>query len=101
MRRLAPFTTDLPDIVGAINEVGAGRANNVVNVTLRANQATTTVVFENCSASCAPLPVALSANAAAALATMYVSSIQNGQFTITHANNAQTDRNFLFVCAGG
>lgn len=34
------------------------------------------------------------ANAAAAVATTYISSVTQGAFTITHANNAQADKTF-------
>ena len=39
-------------------------------------------------------------HAAATLATTYVSAMANGSFTITHTNNAQTDRIFGFACLG-
>lgn len=92
---------DIGRIVRAVIELNAGRANSVVDVTLTPNAASTVVSFVNCSKACAPLPVALTANAAAALATMFISAISNGSFTITHANNAQVDRSFRFVCSGG
>jgi hypothetical protein len=40
------------------------------------------------------------ANAAAELATMFVSSRGKQTFTITHANNGQTDRTFKYVVIG-
>jgi hypothetical protein len=40
------------------------------------------------------------ANAAAALATTYVSAVTQGSFTLTHANNAQTDKTFGYVALG-
>src|SRR5688572_8914549 len=67
-------------------------------VTLRANQATTTVTK---SVSPGAVNVAVgdeimlsprTANAAAAIATTYISAVGQGTFTITHANNAQADK---------
>jgi hypothetical protein len=42
------------------------------------------------------------AHAAAELAAggCYVSAVGSGSFTLTHANNAQTDRTFSYVCLG-
>ncbi len=54
----------------------------------------------NCGAGSQVFLAAKTANAAAALATSYVSAVANGAFTITHANNAQIDRTFGFACLG-
>jgi hypothetical protein len=32
--------------------------------------------------------------------TMYIGAINNGSFVVTHANNAQADRTFLYVALG-
>jgi hypothetical protein len=64
--------------------------------------ATTTVTAVNCGAGSVVLLVPKTANAAAELGngTAYISAVANGSFTITHANNAQVDRTFGFVCLG-
>lgn len=75
-------------------------------VTLTANTATTVVT--NAREAVTPDSVLrfdpLTANAAAELAagTMYVLTANRlaGSFTITHANNAQTDRTFRWIAAG-
>lgn len=98
------FEKDLTKIVQAVYELVQGRANNVTPDTSLTPGSTTTVVkFANCSMTCAPVPVPLTAHAAAEWGngTMYISDISNGSFTVTHANNAQADRTFRFVCAGG
>lgn len=90
-------------IVDAINQCADGRHNAGGTVTLRANQTTTTVNHPNCGKD-AYVDVfggAMTANAAAAVATSYISSVFQGGFTITHANNAQTDRTFLYKVTGG
>lgn len=86
----------------AIQELSSGRSNAANRVTLIANAAATVVDFANCSAESIPLLVPMTAHAAAEMGagTMYVSAVANKSFTITHANNAQTDRTFGFVCIG-
>lgn len=90
-------------IVQAIIELVSGRQNSVGDVTLRANNTTTTVVFPNCSTGARVFLFPQTANAAAALATTYVkiADIIRKQFVITHANNAQLDRVFSFLVIGG
>ena len=48
------------------------------------------------------LPFAKTANAAAEIGngTMYIGAVNNGAFVVTHANNAQADRTFLYVALG-
>jgi hypothetical protein len=84
----------------AINELFQGRSNAVGTVTLTANQATTVVVADNCGDESQVFLSPKTANAAAALATTYITSIGNGTFTITHANNAQTDRTYGYIAIG-
>lgn len=90
-------------IVEAIIELGQGRQNSIGDVTLRANQATTVVAFPNVSADSRVFLFPQTANAAAALATTFIlkDNIIRKQFTISHANNAQVDKTFGFLCIGG
>lgn len=66
------------------------------------NAASTVVSFDNCSADSIPLLVPMTAHTAAEIGagTLYISAVANRSFTITHANNSQTDRTFGFVCIG-
>jgi hypothetical protein len=90
-----------PQVVNtAIQQLQQGRSNALVLATLTANTTTTTVTAPNCGPGSAPIPVPMTANAAAALATMYISTVSNGSFVVTHANNAQTDRTFRFFTPG-
>ncbi len=86
----------------AINELGKGRSNAVGSVTLAASAGSTTVTAQNCGAGSVVLLSARTAHAAAELAAggCYISAVANGSFTITHANNAQVDRIFGYVCLG-
>ena len=87
----------------AINEIiTRGNTNNTGTVTLTENATTTTVKNSNFGANQMPIFEPLTANAAAekAAGTMYVSARKQGEFTITHANNAQTDREFFYIHVG-
>ncbi len=86
----------------AINELFMGRSNAHGTCTLTANVTTTTVTAENCGDESQVFLFPTTANAAAEVGngTIYVSAVANGSFTLTHANNAQTDRTFGYVCIG-
>jgi hypothetical protein len=99
--QLQPGEKDIVRIVQSIIQLVNGRQNSVGDVTLRDGQTTTVVNFPNCSKECRVFLSPMTANAAAALPTTYISSILQGSFVITHANNAQTDKTFGFVCIGG
>jgi len=66
-------------------------------VTLEANVTTTIVsdggVFIGDKVFLQPI----TANASAALPTTFISSVDDGTFTITHANAATTDRTFFYL----
>ena len=85
------------------NQALQGKLLNVGQVTLRANFATTNLKDERIGTeSYVGLDHATTANAAAEKGngTMYISSQTNGSVTITHANNAQTDRTFKYIVIG-
>lgn len=84
----------------ALNELFQGRSNASGECTLAANATTTTVTASNCGDQSQVILFPKTANAAAALATTYVSAVNNGSFVITHANNAQTDKVFGYVAIG-
>ena len=91
-------------IYDAMTNVRHGKMDCCTEVTLRANQATTVLTFNHLSAQSIIHFDPTTANAAAELygATMYVTAANrgNGQCTITHANNAQTDRTFYVSVIG-
>jgi hypothetical protein len=99
---LATDEQDLKRICAAINQLAQGRSNAVGTVTLTASAATTVTTAVNCGAGSVVLLSPKTANAAAELGagTAYISAVANSSFTITHANNAQADRTFGYVCLG-
>jgi len=82
------------------NNLLQGKTNNVIQVTLTASSATTTVTDKRIGAYTGLFFSPLTADAAAALAGLYVSSQVNGSATLTHANNAQVDRTFNVLLVG-
>ena len=88
-------------LVDALVQLVEGRHNAFGSLTLTPAATTTVVVHPNCGLESVVLLSPRTANAAAAVATTYVSLIERGQFTLTHANNAQVDRDFDYSVAGG
>jgi hypothetical protein len=84
----------------AIQQLYAGRSNAAGSVTLAAGAASTVVTAPNCAPQSSVFLFAKTANGAAALATTFISAVGNQSFTISHANNAQTDRSFFWVALG-
>ncbi len=99
---LNPGEKDPRRIVDVVRQLIEGRNNAVGTVTLTANAATTTVKAPNCAPGSFPFLFPMTANAAAAVATTFIlaSNVTTGQFVISHANNAQTDKAFGWVVLG-
>jgi hypothetical protein len=93
---------DLAKIVFTIRQLCNGRSNGVGTFTLAASAATTTVTATNCGAGSSVLVFPTTAHAAAELAAggMYIGTVSNGSFVVTHANNAQADRTFMYAALG-
>jgi hypothetical protein len=78
------------------NALIAGKADVTGTVTLTPNSATTVVTDNRFESGMVPYFTATTANAAAAVGGMYVSARGNKTFTLTHANNAQADKTFIY-----
>lgn len=92
----------LRKVAESINGIDDGRVSSNGAVTLAANVATTVVTDRKVGKDSVILFDPRSANAATELATMYISTVdpRANTFTITHANNAQTDRTFKYIVLG-
>jgi hypothetical protein len=90
-------------VVNALNELAGGKINATSTVTLIPALDFTTVTYAFVGPDSTIVFEPQTANAAAELAagTMYTSAKGQGAFTITHANNGQTDRTFSFAVLGG
>ena len=99
---LSPDEKDIYKIVRAVRDLFEGRSNAVGSFTLKPSVGSTTVTAPNCGAGSTVLAFAKTANAAAEIGngTMYIAAVNNGSFVVTHANNAQADRTFLYVALG-
>ena len=93
---------DLSVFAAVINELTQGRSNATGTVTLTAGAATTTVTNSNFASGSSVYLTPTTANAAAEIGngTMYVSARAAGSFTLTHANNANADRIYLYAIQG-
>lgn len=87
-------------IKDVVNRIMDGKTNNRGSVTLTAGITTTAVQDVNCTTESVILFMPKTSNASAALASTYISARTSGSFTVTHANNGQTDREFEYTITG-
>lgn len=88
------------EIAERVNRLLQGKFNAVTTLTLTANAASTTLTDKRIGGATWIGLMPLTANAAAALATTWVSARANGSATITHANNAQVDKTYDVLLIG-
>mgnify|MGYP000936594987 FL=1 len=101
MRELAPGSAGIREAINAVNQLIRGRSNAAFQVTLAAGATTTTFSNANINADSKPVLFPTTANAAAAMATTYVTVPAAGTIIINHANAASTDRTFNLLIIGG
>ncbi len=87
-------------IADALNRAIRGNLDAVGTFTLAAGVTTTTVTDNLFYFDQVVVWSPTTANAAAALAGLYISARANGSFTLTHANTGTTDRTFFYVRLG-
>lgn len=85
-----------------LNQILRGKINVVMNatLTLRASQTTTTLTDERIGPKSILSFMALTASAATAAQSLYVTGQLKGSCTINHASNAATDQNFTVAIFG-
>lgn len=89
-----------------LNGAMIGKTNNTGTITLTANSATTTLTLApgivGTDTQLFLFPKTANAAAEVGAGTLYISgsSVTNNTFTITHANNAQTDRTYSYQFVG-
>lgn len=99
-RTLPPIGGDPRQVAEVVNRTVDGKLNSTGSVTLTASAASTAVSEDRAGPDSVILFMPTTANAAAEMDGMYVSSRGKQTFTITHANNSQADRTFKYVVIG-
>ena len=86
----------------AVNLLIDGKFNSTGTVTLTASAASTAVTDYRAGPDSVIVFTPTTANAASEQGggTMYLSARAKQGFTLTHANNSQTDRTFLYIVIG-
>lgn len=94
--------TNLRRIVTAVRELWEGRSHAAGSFTIDADAGTTTVTAMNCAPTSQVFLQAKTATAAAEIAAggIYVSSIGQGQFVVTHSNDPDDTRTFSYAIRG-
>jgi hypothetical protein len=84
----------LAQAINAVRDLASGGTNASGTLTLAADATVTVVSNEVCTSAAMVTLSPRTPDAAAAIPTTYVSATAKGQFTITHASAATTDRTF-------
>jgi hypothetical protein len=108
LRPLPPFWSSerlqewMRMVADAVRALGDGRSNAVGNVTLSTSSASTVLSDPRIGKDSTIALMPRTANAAAEFGngTLYVGTVSDGSATITHANNAQSDRSFRYAIQG-
>ena len=101
-RRLPSEATNPREVSQVVNNILEGKLNSTGSFTCTASAATTAVTDFRAGKESVILLMPTTANAASELGagTIFVSTRAKQSFTVTHANNAQTDRTFDYVVIG-
>ena len=87
-------------LANGVNSLRDGKINATGSVTLATSATSTAVTDARVGADTIVLLMPTTANAAGALATTYIGTVAKQSFTITHANNSQSDRTFKYAVFG-
>ncbi len=90
------------DVAQAVNLLIDGKHNAKGSFTLTASTTTTVVTDLRVGEDSVITMTPITSNASAEVGggTMFLSSRGDSSFTITHANNSQTDRTFIYTVTG-
>lgn len=90
----------LRQLAGVVGGLLLGKLNCTGTVTLTANQTSTSVNDPRAGGQSCILLMPTTANAAAALATTFVSARAKRNFVLSHASVASIDRSFVYAILG-
>jgi len=88
------------DIAAVANRANQGKINAIGNVTLTASSTTTTLTDPRLTAFSYIDFMPITANAATAKQTIYITGQTNGLATLNHTSNTQTDRTYTYLVIG-
>lgn len=92
-----PILPEDGQMASVVNEHTRGHQENTGTCTLGASTVTTLVIETRIKLTQKVFLAAKSANAAGAVASLFVSAVADGSFTLTHASTATLDRIFDYV----
>lgn len=100
-RRLQPAPQPR-EVAEVVNGLLDGNSNNRGTVTLATSAASTAITDYRAGPDSIVLLMPTTANASAEIGagTIYVSARATNSFTLTHANNSQSDRTFGYIIVG-
>jgi hypothetical protein len=84
----------------SLNNTINGKLNSTGSITLTASATSTTLTDARIGGNSVILFTPTTANAATALANLYVSARTEGSATLTHASSANTDQSFSYCIIG-
>ena len=100
-RSLNPSGADTREISEVANNILNGKTNNTGSITLNANNATTTIIYdERIGYNSIIHLMPTTANAASAFTGVYVSNRAKGNATLTHAANTNSDKTYGYIVVG-
>ena len=101
-RKIPPEGGSDREVASVVNLLVDGKSNNKGTFTLTASTTTTTVSDLRAGTNSVITYVPTTANASAEIGagTIFISARNNESFVLTHANNSQSDRTFLYVVIG-
>ncbi len=97
---LQPVPAAMRAIAVAVNHILQGRQNVILQVTLTANAASTTITDPRLSGKTALYFGPLTANAAVCAPTIWYGTKANGSVVVHHLNNAAADKTYDLLILG-
>lgn len=102
VRTVSRNEKDLSLYALSISELASGRSNAYGTFTCTQNADTTTVTDANVASASviAYMPTTANASAEVGAGTIYIGTVSNGSFVVTHANSATASRTFKYAIHG-
>jgi len=101
-RKVPPQGGSPREVASAINLLIDGKNNATGTFTLTASTTTTTVsdLRAGTNSVITYVPITLNASAEIGAGTIFISARNDESFVLTHANNSQSDRTFIYAIIG-